>query len=327
MKELEIVLETEGTSEKEIDLISEGKIVYPSLENLTVTPTVEEQVFNHPNSYGYDEVRVEAVQGKSLEVTPSKEEQTFSDLYTNVKVNAIQTESLEVQPSIEEQSFNGLYDNVKVNAVTNEIDSNIVAENIKNDVEILGVKGNFTGGKYTPRYIGQSITFSNYTGTDLEYETSMLDTTYFTSFSNMFSNSSNLTKLDVSEWNTSNVTDINSMFYRCFKLTSLDLSNFDTSNVTNMGYIFAYSSAFTSLDLSSWNTSKVTNMSYMFRGCSKLNYLDIRNFTFDSVTSYSSMFYQVPADCLIIVKGETEKQWVLTNGYSNFTNIKTVAEL
>ena len=31
---------------------------------------------------------------------------------------------------------------------------------------------------------------------------------------------------------------MNGMFYGCSNLTSLDLSNFDTSNVTNMTYMF-----------------------------------------------------------------------------------------
>lgn len=32
--------------------------VYPNLENLEVTPSNEEQIFNHPNSFGYDVVKV-----------------------------------------------------------------------------------------------------------------------------------------------------------------------------------------------------------------------------------------------------------------------------
>lgn len=35
--------------------------IYPSLENLTVDPSKEQQVFNHENSYGYDNVTVNAI--------------------------------------------------------------------------------------------------------------------------------------------------------------------------------------------------------------------------------------------------------------------------
>ena len=37
------------------------------------------------------------------------------------------------------------------------------------------------------------------------------------------------------------------------------------------------------------------------------------------------MFNSVPKDCLIIVKGQTEKDWVL-NVRSDFTNVKTIEE-
>lgn len=73
MGELEIVLEKEGAKEQEIDLISEGKIVYPSLENLVVTPNTAEQVFNHPNSYGYDEVKIEPIPDSFIEPTGTLE--------------------------------------------------------------------------------------------------------------------------------------------------------------------------------------------------------------------------------------------------------------
>lgn len=37
------------------------KEIYPPIENLEVTPTKEQQVFNHENSYGYDNVVVKGV--------------------------------------------------------------------------------------------------------------------------------------------------------------------------------------------------------------------------------------------------------------------------
>ena len=35
--------------------------VYPELENLEITPRAFEQKFNHPNSYGYDEITVNPI--------------------------------------------------------------------------------------------------------------------------------------------------------------------------------------------------------------------------------------------------------------------------
>lgn len=55
-------------------------------------------------------------------------------------------ENIEITPSKEQQTFKSEnyygYDEVKVNAVTSEIDSNIKPENIKEGVSILGVSGN-----------------------------------------------------------------------------------------------------------------------------------------------------------------------------------------
>lgn len=38
-----------------------GSKIYPALENLEVTPSGKEQIFNHPNSYGYDVVTVNPI--------------------------------------------------------------------------------------------------------------------------------------------------------------------------------------------------------------------------------------------------------------------------
>lgn len=116
------------------------------------------------------------------------------------------------------------------------------------------------------------------------------------------------------------------MFYGCKALSTIDISNWNTSNVTNMSYMFYNCLGITSLDLSSFNTSNVTNMSAMFRNCPALTTLDIRNFDFSNCTSYGNMFYEVKENCLIIVKSETEKEFILTNVRSDLTNVKTVAE-
>ena len=54
------------------------------------------------------------------------------------------------------------------------------------------------------------------------------------------------------------------MFAACDNLTKIDVSSFDTSNVTNMEYMFCSCTNLTSLDLSGFDTSKVTSIDYMF---------------------------------------------------------------
>lgn len=161
---------------------------------------------------------------------------------------------------------------------------------------------------------------------DLEnVDISKLNTSNVTDMNNMFY-ACYAEELDVSNFKTSNVTNMNNMFEYCVNITSLDVSNFDISNVTDISRMFYSCRNLTSLDLSSFDTSKVTNMDRMFYDCKKLTKLDIRSFTFDNVTSYYNMFYNVPANCEIIVKGDTEKEWVLARR-SDLTNVKTVAEL
>lgn len=49
---------------------------------------------------------------------------------------------------------------------------------------------------------------------------------------------------------------MSSMFEQT-NLTSIDLSNFDTSSVTDMSFMFSSSQRLASIDLSSFDTSKV----------------------------------------------------------------------
>ena len=69
-----------------------GKKVYPELENIEITPSGKEQKFNHPNSYGYDEITVKAVESDALEVTPTEENQKFEGLYNTVNISKIPDE-------------------------------------------------------------------------------------------------------------------------------------------------------------------------------------------------------------------------------------------
>ena len=166
-------------------------------------------------------------------------------------------------------------------------DENLISENIKNGVNILGVTGNYVGSKYAPRY----ITFYAYTGTELDEEIANLDTSNITSMACMFYNNNNLQSLDLSNFNTSNVTSMYSMFLGCKSLTTLDFSSFNTSNVTNMSNMFYDCQKLTVLDLSNFNTSNVTDMSNMFYGCQKLTPLDLSSLDTSQVTNMGSMFY------------------------------------
>lgn len=91
--------------------------VYPELENLTVTPAKTIQSFNHPDSYGYNNVVVKAIDCETLNVKPKKEEQAFDGMYDKVNVRAIDCETLNITPKKESQAFDGMFDKVNVEAM------------------------------------------------------------------------------------------------------------------------------------------------------------------------------------------------------------------
>lgn len=104
------IINTNGTIGMDIS----AQKIYPTLEDLEVTPSSIEQEFIHPNSYGYDKVTVKKVLSDDIEITPT----------------------------IGSQQYIGLYGKIDVNAVDNTIDENIIPENIKEGINILGVTGN-----------------------------------------------------------------------------------------------------------------------------------------------------------------------------------------
>ena len=76
---------------------------------------------------------------EDLIVIPSAEEQNFKSEkygYNNVKVKAIETEELSITPGVEEQIKEGVFSKVTVTG-----SENLIPDNIKKDVEILGVTG------------------------------------------------------------------------------------------------------------------------------------------------------------------------------------------
>ena len=108
----------------------------------------------------------------------------------------------------------------------------------------------------------------------------------------MFRSCTNLTTLNISNFDTSQVTTMYQMFYGCTNLASLDVTSFNTSQVTTMYGMFTSCSSLISLNLSTFNTSQVKDMSWMFARCSNLNQIKISSlWDVSNVTSGSSMFF------------------------------------
>ena len=172
-------------------------------------------------------------------------------------------EEIQINPSLTEQNITASagYDgigSVHVNAVTSEIDSNIIPENIKAGVEILGVTGN-----YNDSSINKNPTKLNY----------------------LYQNSDILNIADFNSINTTEVVEMKYAFAEC-KLSTIDISSWDFSKCTNETYMFSNCSNLETVYLPENANIKIAT--YMFNGCRKLKRIE-GSIIIDG-TATSSMF-------------------------------------
>ena len=112
------------------------------------------------------------------------------------------------------------------------------------------------------------------------------------------------------------------MFNNCKELTKLDLSSFNTSKVIYMNSMFKNNYVLTNLDISNFISSRVADVNNMFYGMKSLKLLDMRNFVFESdLTSnsdnYIDLFTLVNENSKIIVKNSQEQAFILGLGSSS----------
>ena len=98
---------------------------------------------------------------------------------------------------------------------------------------------------------------------------------------------------------TNECTSMSYMFYNCSNLTNLDVSNFDTSKVRGMSYMFYLCKSLTNLDLSNFDISKVTDMDSMFYNCSSLQSITATQIVKDKILSKT---HTVPSTVIWIIK-------------------------
>lgn len=169
----------------------------------------------------------------------------------------------------------------------------------------------------------QEVNFHNYPAPKVVCNNNVTD------IQGLFYKATNVTSIDFSGIDSSNCTSLYSLCYSVTSentLTSVNFgSNFDTKKITNMRSMFYYRTGLTSLDLSMFETPVLTNARQMFHRCSHLAHIDIRKMTLTGITDYTNMFSNIPLDCEIIVKDDTQKAWILDK-FSSLTNVKTVAE-
>lgn len=106
----------------------------------------------------------------------------------------------------------------------------------------------------------------------------------------MFYNCSNITEVDLSEFDASEVTKMNDMFSYCTNIKTIKFKKQIIENVTNMNYMFNYCKNLEAIDLSNFETRNVTHMGAMFQNSEKLEKIDLSNFDTKNVIQFGCMF-------------------------------------
>ena len=148
------------------------------------------------------------------------------------------------------------------------------------------------------------------------------ETSNVTNMYGMFGNCENLKNVNLKSFDTSKVTNMEAMFFNCKSLSKIDLSNFNTSSVERLKRMFVNCGLLTELDLSNFKTENLLNVETMFSGCKLLKKIDMRNATFDKVQNYNYMLDTLPSDVTIIVKDDTQKEWLSSKFPERANSIK-----
>ena len=168
--------------------------------------------------------------------------------------------------------------------------------------------------------------FSNLTNVT-SIDLSNMDTSGIVGMNGMFENDKVLTNIVFGDnFNTSNATNMTAMFRGCNNLTELDLRMFDTSNVKSMYNMFA-ESGIKNVNLSSFVTHNLDGggMQRMFFNCTKLENLDLSSFDTSSITTFEKIFYHCTSLKSLNVSNFNTSN--VTNFYDMFNGCSSLKEL
>lgn len=111
-----------------------------NLINLTVSPTDNTQIFNHPNSDGYDVVTVEGIESEQVQIIPTKSEQIYNGLYNTINVDPIPEQYIIPEGTIDINESGTVDVKDYEYAYVNIDGGDPVYKIIGNNIDILGMK-------------------------------------------------------------------------------------------------------------------------------------------------------------------------------------------
>jgi surface protein len=120
---------------------------------------------------------------------------------------------------------------------------------------------------------------------------SFIDLSKATSGVYCFSESKNITKINLSGCTLNNIRSAWRMFQNCKALEYVDVSDFGMNKVIDMGGIFCGCEKLKSVDVSNWNPESCTYFSQIFKDCKSLKSIDLSGWDMSKGTSLSQIFY------------------------------------
>ena len=107
-----------------------------------------------------------------------------------------------------------------------------------------------------------------------------------TAIDGMFYQATNVTYINVSNWDTSNVINMKSTFYQCTKLQTIEgLENWNVSKNTTFSMTFYRCEKLQEANITNWKAPLCTSMHQMFRQCYQLKNLDLSGFEVSTTSS------------------------------------------
>lgn len=247
----------------------------PSLQTKSVNPTTSQQVVEPDN--GYDGLSAVTVGAVTSSIDSNIQAGNIKSGVNILGVNGTYTgggsnyQQKTVTPSASQQvvSADSGYDALSQVIVNGS--SNLVAGNIKKDVEIFGVTGTLESGGVTLNPHPTSLAYAGSGDTNNSSHSDILP-----------ADGSWITAVDLTNLSASN--GFRYVFYTNTTISSLDLSNWNFENITDVRYSFHGCSNLVTIQ-GTLRLDKCTTYTNMFAGCSKLVDCPIVNFGFGVTTN------------------------------------------
>lgn len=276
------------------NLISEN--IKNGVEILGVTGTFEGgipgthyYIYDSTNKYQFD-IIVDEANISHIDIRSSLIDDTNINIYaikanTNLSLNGGSNENLIGTVNIDDTNYTGSI-----------IADNLVPENIKEGIKILGVTGTM-----------QSSSGSS-TETTLKTLLDATQSAYYLFYKYSGTSIDGLIKKN----DTTNIKDTSYMFYSCKNLISIPELN--TGNVTNMSYMFNHCNSLTTIP--QLDTINVKDMRNMFQNCYLLKKIDITYMHPSSAQNSSNFAYSCYSLTKLIIRYMTEVPLLNTNSFS-----------